>query len=187
MEEVNVSFIPDGDTIRLKDGRWVRFPGMDAPEIGHGDRPDNCGGIMSRDSLRDLIGGSRLFMKSSGMDRYGRVLGSLFLQDGTCISTEMIRMGMAWVYIHGKPDQNTEAWLQLQQEAIRMGEGIWSLLPDKSHSLTGNRRSYRFHQSDCSYARKINTANRVTFPSLKSAFMAGYAPARECLPDPICP
>jgi len=49
----------------------------------------------------------------------------------------------------------------------------------------GTRGSRRFHTMSCSLGRGVKDANRVYFSSLREAFSAGYAPARECTPWPL--
>ncbi|WP_179953164.1 thermonuclease family protein [Desulfobotulus mexicanus] len=186
MERVTVGFIPDGDTLRLSDGRWIRLMGIDAPEMGHGNQRGSCGGDMARQALVNLIGKKSVNLKTEGKDRHGRTLGKIYLENGLCINTELIRLGMAWVYIHGKPDEDQKKWIDLQKKAILQKKGIWKLMK-KSSPVIANRRSYRFHLENCTFAKKINTRNRIYFASAEEAFAAGYAPARNCLPDPICP
>ncbi|TWI74334.1 micrococcal nuclease [Desulfobotulus alkaliphilus] len=186
MERVEIGFIPDGDTVRLRDGRWIRLMGIDAPEMSHGNQKGSCGGDMARKALLNLIGKKPVYLKTTGKDRHGRILGKIYLENGLCINTELIRLGMAWVYIHGKPDEDQKKWMDLQKTAIFQKKGIWQFMK-KSPPVVGNRRSYRFHLSDCAFGKKISPRNRIFFASAEEAFAAGYAPARNCLPDPICP
>ncbi|MGV6807200.1 MAG: thermonuclease family protein, partial [bacterium] len=41
-EPVAVSRVIDGDTLHLVDGRRVRLIGVNTPEMGHGDEPDQA-------------------------------------------------------------------------------------------------------------------------------------------------
>lgn len=186
MERTRVVFVPDGDTLRLEDGSWVRLIGIDAPEVRQKDKKGSCAGDLSRRALLDLVGKKYVRIHSHGKDRYGRVLARVYLENGLLVNEEMLRRGMAWVLIHGKPDPWISAWMDLQKGAIAGRRGIWPQVSQQVFAVVGNRRSYRFHRVDCHYAHKIRTRNRIYFSSPHQAFLAGYAPARECLPDPVC-
>jgi len=187
MEKVRADFIPDGDTLRLKDGRWVRLWGLDAPEVGHGQKKGSCAGEVSRRALKRQVTGKDLYLQSEGKDRYGRLLARIYLENGLCVNEEMIRLGMAWVFFHGKPDETLLRWMGLQEVSVRSRSGFWAQIPDNPFPVIGNRRSHRFHHAECPLAQKISPRNRIRFSSYVKAFMAGYAPARECIPDPVCP
>ena len=75
-EVVNVS---DGDTITVrangKEDR-IRFCGIDAPEVSHGNKSGQPLGDESRQMLRSLIGaaGNQVIVSSVERDRYGRLV-----------------------------------------------------------------------------------------------------------------
>lgn len=186
MESVRVGFIADGDTIRLEDNRWVRLLGIDAPERFTG-REGSCAGAMSREKLSELLGRNFVFLEKTGKDRFGRILGKLYLENGLSVNDEMIRQGMAWVLPDGKPDTRMKEQIKLQREAMEKGAGIWARLPENSPLVLGNRNSYRFHEIHCKQAKKISYKNQIHFNSYREAFLEGYAPARECIKDPVCP
>ena len=60
------------------------------------------------------------------MDRYGRVLGVIYL-DGKDINLEMVRAGFAEVY-RGKtrPDFNLMPYHAAEREARNLQKGMWS-------------------------------------------------------------
>jgi endonuclease YncB( thermonuclease family) len=66
-------------------------------------------------------------VKSLGSDRYGRVLGEIFLQ-GKNVNLEMVKSGLAEVY-RGKPakGQSMEPYWRAEKEARKAGEGMWAL------------------------------------------------------------
>lgn len=185
-ELVRIGFVADGDTVRLEDRRWVRLAGIDAPERIDGEK-GSCAGKFSRDKLLGLLAGNRIVLEERGKDRYGRILGKLYLENGLCVNDEMIRAGGVWVLIDGKPDTFGRGQIALQQEAIQKKAGIWAMISGRSPSVVGNKNSYKFHEKDCSYGKKISPKNRIYFNSYLDAFKQGYAPARECVRDPVCP
>lgn len=54
--------------------------------------------------------------------------------------------------------------------------------PAAAGEVVGSRRTTVFHRHDCSGARQITPANRVTFPSREAALAAGRRPAADCRP-----
>ena len=73
--------------------------------------------------------------------------------------------------------------LEAQREAMRQGKGFWPRIlsmPSASGGYVGSRSSLRFHSASCAETAKISRANRIVFSSLRQAFDAGYAPAKEC-------
>ena len=74
--------VTDGDTIKVLDStntqHKVRLTGIDAPERG---QPY---GTASRDHLASMVAGKDVRVESKKNDRYGRVLGKVWVQPGDC-------------------------------------------------------------------------------------------------------
>ena len=49
-------------------------------------------------------------------------------------------------------------------------------------SYVGNANSKKFHYADCTYAGKMNPANRVAFNTRDEAVNSGYVPCKRCNP-----
>ena len=49
-------------------------------------------------------------------------------------------------------------------------------------NYVGNMNSKKFHYADCSAAKKIKPANRITFNSRDEAVSVGYVPCKICQP-----
>lgn len=87
--------VTDGDTISVLRDRQpvkVRLNGIDAPE-SHQDF-----GTQSKKTLSDLVFGKEVGIKEVDTDRYGRMVGIVFLADGTNVNYAMVYAGMAWWY-----------------------------------------------------------------------------------------
>lgn len=117
----------DGDTLRLvKDGQEikVRLCGIDAPER---DQPL---GVESRDALRSLLpDGQEVYLVRADRDRYGRVVGEIFVPGTPEIhaNSEMALRGMAYAYreyISSCP--NGQAILTGEMLASEKKVGVWS-------------------------------------------------------------
>lgn len=115
--------VTDGDTVKLEtdDGiRRVRLDSIDAPE------KRQAGGPESRQALRELLpNGSSVQLLPLGEDRYGRVLGQLYLPDGTNVNAAQVRQGQAWVFT--RYCRAPGYWVPLEQEARRAHRGLWAV------------------------------------------------------------
>lgn len=88
-----VKRITDGDTFRAHDlAPAIRIWGLDAPET------DQAGGNAATHALSDLIEGETLTCLIKDVDRYSRIVGQCFLENGLDIAAEMIRLGVAVEY-----------------------------------------------------------------------------------------
>ncbi|MBU1001355.1 MAG: thermonuclease family protein [Proteobacteria bacterium] len=182
-------WIPDGDTILLESGQWVRLQGIDAPETGHDNQPGQYYATESASTLRGMVTGKPLTVVSHGKDRHGRTLGTCLLADGTDVAETMVLEGCAFYYPH--PDHGQDLHTRLlaaQRWAMRQGKGFWpriQALSAKQGQWVGNRRSGRAFPQDSPDAQRINAVNRVVLISLWDVFLQGYSPARGASPWPL--
>ena len=88
--------VADGDTITIltsaKEQVKIRLHGIDAPERGQDF------GTKSKQALSDLVFGKQVRIETEGKDRYGRVIGTVFV-DGVDVNLAMVDMGLAWHYV----------------------------------------------------------------------------------------
>lgn len=111
--------VSDGDTITvLKDREQVkvRLVEIDAPEKGQ------AFGNRSKQALSALVHGKQVEIRVHGTDRYGRTLGRVH-QSGLDVNAEMVRRGMAWVYVKYARDKGL---YQLEAEAREQRRGLWA-------------------------------------------------------------
>lgn len=185
---VHVDKVVDGDTLRLKDGRWVRCASIDTPEIDHRNRKADPMGYEARNFLRRQVVGKRICMRTGpkSTDGYGRIIGYLFDAKGVMINEAIVSRGLGHVYPHADQDKRySKTLLEAQRQAMRQRLGIWKHRLSKKGALVGNRRSKRFHLQSCLSAKQIKRANRRGFDTIWDAYWAGYAPAAGCLGSPI--
>lgn len=183
-QQGRVTFVPDGDTLHLEDGRKVRLNGIDAPEMAQNRAPEHYFAQESRDYLRRLVQNQvvRLEVDAQGQDRYGRDLATVYLADNRMVNLELVEQGYAFFYPHPHQDKDLQNILmEAQTRAILGRRGFWPRVLAMAQPLTGwvgNRRSKRFHHPDSDHAQEISQRSRVAFFSLEQAFLEGYAPAR---------
>ncbi|HPF45712.1 MAG: thermonuclease family protein [Alphaproteobacteria bacterium] len=123
--------IIDGDTLRLENNIEVRLVGLQAPKIALGRKNFNPWplGNEAKDTLAALALNKNVTLLYGGrkMDRYGRALAHLFLEDGTWIQGEMVKRGMARVYSFADNRSVVEELLEEEKIARHTGTGIWGL------------------------------------------------------------
>ena len=129
--EYQVSRVIDGDTIEVMKGAvklTVRLVGIDAPEVSHKKHePGQPFSQQSTKYLAKIALNRSADVKSYGADRYGRVLGEVFV-DGNNVNLEMVRAGLAEVY-RGTPAQGQDLgqYWKAEEEARKAGKGMWVL------------------------------------------------------------
>jgi micrococcal nuclease len=180
-----VRWVADGDTIVLTGGERVRYAGINAPEVAHDSEPGEPYGDEARTFNNKLVLGRWLNLELAGesLDRYGRLLAYVFLEDGTFVNGELVQQGYAHLTRRQSKVPYWEKLLNLQRQALKEKKGIWSLpvaKPEK-HYL-GNKRSWVFHRPHCQFG--LNTAghNRVFFENRYEALYQGFSPGRRCKP-----
>jgi micrococcal nuclease len=185
VQEAVVAHVVDGDTVVLHNGQKVRLLGIDAPEMEREGQPADFLAHKAKRFLAELVEGKRVRLEYDKLryDRYGRTLAYLFLLDGTNLSREMVRQGLAHVYTVPPNMRFREELLGAQREAISAHRGIWlKALKQDEPFYIGNRRSLLFHRPTCHLGQNTAKRNRVQFKSLTDAYLQGYSPCRTCKP-----
>jgi endonuclease YncB( thermonuclease family) len=92
--------------------------------------------------LNQLTLNKSVRVESYGQDRYGRILGVVFV-DGVNVNLEMIKAGLAEPY-RGRPakGQDLKLYWKAETEARAKGRGMWSL-GDQYVSPRGWRKTKR--------------------------------------------
>jgi len=132
--EAQVVAVVDGDTIKVEmDGivYTVRYIGIDTPETVHPSKPVEWMGTEASAANESLVGGQVVFLEKdvSETDRYGRLLRYVYLLDGTFVNAMLVRMGYAQVSTYPPDVRYQELFLQMQQEAMDAGLGLWGAIP----------------------------------------------------------
>ena len=127
--------VTDGDTIKVLDStntqHKIRLTGIDAPERG---QPF---GTKSKDHLAFMVAGKEVFVESDKNDRYGRVLGKVWVQPSDCptcgktldTNHAQVLAGMAWWYRYYAKEQSPEdrgRYESAEDEAKARGWGLWA-------------------------------------------------------------
>jgi micrococcal nuclease len=180
-----VAQVVDGDTLVTDGGIKVRLLGLDAPEMERDGRPADFLAHQAKAALAEMTLHRTVSLEYDRLryDRYGRLLAYLRLADHTLVNAELVRLGMARVYLIAPNLHYQKELLAVQQEAIEAQRGVWRQLLNQDETFyLGNRNSLRLHRPKCPLAEKMARANQVRFTSLKQAYLLGYSPCRSCRP-----
>jgi endonuclease YncB( thermonuclease family) len=126
-----VVHVVDGDTLDvvLNNGRHerVRLIGIDTPERGE------CREDAATARARRLAGGARVVLRGDATqdrrDRYGRLLAYVWLPQGHDLGLQLLRAGLAEVYVFERPFRRLSAYERAQREAQDAGRGRWAGCP----------------------------------------------------------
>ncbi|MBM4288430.1 MAG: hypothetical protein FJ135_09855 [Deltaproteobacteria bacterium] len=175
----------DGDTIVLADGRRVRYLGIDSPELSSIDLRELKIARQAHKVNVELIQGVKLRLEygQERYDQYNRLLAYIFLPDGRFLNAELVRQGLAWVFLRSPNLGYQQELVEAQRQAINQRLGWWQELPpaDEPHYI-GNARSFRFHRPSCPGAQAMSRGNRRIFQTPLEAYWEGFSPARDCKP-----
>jgi len=124
----------DGDTIEvIIDGKAykVRYIGIDTPETVAPGRPVEWMGKEAYEANKAMVEGKTVYLEKdvSETDRYGRLLRYVFLEDGTFVNAELVRLGYAQVSTYPPDVKYQELFLRMQQEAREANRGLWGPTP----------------------------------------------------------
>lgn len=129
-EYAAVTYVYDGDTVRLDDGRHVRFIGINAPEIGHHGEPSQAFAVQAREALMKLLMDHRqqvgLHYDRERFDRYHRFLAHVYV-DGQSVEAWLLDGGLATLLVVPPNDENLACYAAAEQAARAGRRGLWRL------------------------------------------------------------
>ncbi|MDO8552265.1 MAG: thermonuclease family protein [bacterium] len=142
-----VTKVVDGDTIVVNisgKNTTIRLIGLDTPETvdpqsslrsrgyygGVGQTSVQCFGKEASDKAKELLTGKRVRIEmdpSQGqLDKYGRTLAYVFLEDETNFNEMMIREGFGHEYTYNLPYKYQKQFKEAEQTARENKIGLWS-------------------------------------------------------------
>lgn len=147
-EQVAVAQVIDGDTVRLSDGRHVRFIGLNAPERAREARPAQPLAEAATERLRHLLAGGRLglVIGRDPRDHYGRLLAHPFLPDGTNVTARLLEAGLGFQVIVPPNLGFADCYRQAETAARTARRGVWqeaAYRPVPAATLTPEETGFR--------------------------------------------
>jgi micrococcal nuclease len=184
MDAYHVNRVVDGDTLFLTDNTFVRYIGINAPEMPRGNKAAEPYGIEAKIENERLVKSGTIFLVfgREKRDRYGRGLAYVYTSENVFVNQRMLEQG--WAYYLFKPPnlRYHDLFLKAQQQAMKGQQGMWRGWKATALSLVGNKRSRRFHRTGCASGMQTAKSNRILFSGLWEAFWKGYAPCKKCFP-----
>ena len=120
---VTLVSVGDGDTVRVIDKSGgkvtVRLACIDAPETNQGSS-----GKWSTKTLKGMIQGKSISLKSQVKDRYGRTVAEIFV-GSTNVNLQMIRRGAAFTYRQYLKQCDRDAYINAESMAKKEKQGVW--------------------------------------------------------------
>ena len=123
--------IADGDTLTLEKLGTVRFIGIDTPEKNHPKLPVQFLAKESSAFTKKLCMGKKIRLEYDPYDenkrgKYGRVLGYLYLKDGTFVQKQLLINGYATVYTkYPFDEERKKMFLAWERQARQQKRGLW--------------------------------------------------------------
>lgn len=175
-EQVQVSYVYDGDTVKLSDGRRVRFIGINTPEMGHHDSLTQPLAEAARASLQDALNaeGGTLSLQygKERRDHYGRLLAHAFLGSGKNVAVLMLQQGHATTLVVPPNTTAAECYRQVERAARSAGRGIWQLASYQTQAadrLPPDTSGYRIVQGKVESIQRTRYHLRVALEGMLEA------------------
>lgn len=127
-----VTDVFDGDTVRLADGRIVRYVGIDCPEMDSAGRDTRAFAREARELNQTLVWDKevRLEFDVETMDKYGRCLAYVWV-GGKMAGAELVAAGFARARSYGVNTKHEALLKRAENEARNAGRGIWAGAGDR--------------------------------------------------------
>ena len=125
-----VSKVVDGDTFyAFSEGNKKKFRiiGVDTPEFSYFGKPEEPYAKEAKNFLKELIEHKFVLLSYDiqPLDKYGRSLVYVYLQDSTFVNAELMKHGWAITMTIPPNVSHADLFLELQKSARRAKRGIW--------------------------------------------------------------
>jgi len=180
----------DGDTLILNGNETVRLIGVDTPETKDPRKLVQYFGEEAYGFTKSLLEGKRVRLEydQERIDKYGRTLAYVYLEDGTFLNAEIIKQGYGFAYTI-YPFKYMEEFRRYEREARENKRGLWAgeeqktvvtkPKADDSTIVYITRTGKKYHLGNCSYLRQ----SKIPI-TLKEACERGFSPCSRCNPPP---
>lgn len=127
-ELIKVMRVIDGDTIELEGGERLRYIGIDTPELHDPRKPVQCFAQEASEKNKQLVEGKlvKFYKDVNERDKYQRLLGYVYGENGLFINLELVKTGYAFSYTY-PPDISKQVEFQkAEQDAKEKKLGLWA-------------------------------------------------------------
>ncbi len=149
-QKAKVTWVYDGDTVKLSGGEKVRLIGINTPELGRDGAPDEPYAQQAKQLLEKLLAtqGHKILLRfdASRTDRHERLLAHVYLPNRVSVSAYMLSRGMAKALTVPPNDWNLKCYRNAEAGAQHKKTGVWSLSHNQkvnAAQLSGRERGFR--------------------------------------------
>jgi micrococcal nuclease len=180
-ERFVVARVIDGDTVELLGGDKLRLLSIDTPEKGEALHDE------ATDFLAKLALGkkSRIEYSKTRRDRYGRLLGFLYIDDTLFANRQILDSGYGYLYLFDDQELNlpqVRELLRAQRKAVEGKIGLWAREREPEEFYVTIQSSHRFHRPGCKSISESDSEKRRVFETKQEALFEGLSPCRNCHP-----
>lgn len=133
LEVAIVKSVVDGDTIKLDNGKTVRYIGIDTPETVDPRRPVQCFGKEASNYNKSIVLGKQVLMEKdvSETDRYGRLLRYVYLpavsgsNSGEMVNELLVKNGYAHASTFPPDVKYQDLFRTAESQARENNLGLW--------------------------------------------------------------
>lgn len=130
-ERVRVTYVYDGDTVKLADGRRLRLVGINTPELARKDEAGEPLAQAARASLQNMLdNASHILQLEYGTehnDHYGRLLAHAYLENGDNVAARLLQQGLATALVVPPNTRAMHCYQRLEDAARSKRLGLWAL------------------------------------------------------------
>jgi len=125
---IKVIRVIDGDTIELEGGEKLRYIGIDTPELHDPRKPVQCFAQKASDKNKELVEGKfiKFYKDINERDKYQRLLGYVYTEDGLFINLELVKTGYAFSYTYPPDISKQTEFQKAEQVAKEKKLGLWA-------------------------------------------------------------
>jgi Micrococcal nuclease (thermonuclease) homologs len=151
----SITSVVDGDTFKADISgavQTIRVIGIDTPETVDPRKPVECFGVEASNKAKAVLSGQKVRLEydptQGELDKYGRSLRHVFLQDGTNFGLLMIKDGYAHEYTYAVPYKYQSEFKAAQKQAMEKKAGLWGDICQSATAVETPNTSLAPAQSD---------------------------------------
>lgn len=126
---IRIAAVLDGDSVRLGDGKTLRFAGVNTPEMHRQQQPEQPLARQAKRRLEQILQSEQDWYLLSGarrFDHYGRRLGYPVSASGRSPELELLREGLAFLVVKPPYTAHARCFAAAQASARQQRLGVWS-------------------------------------------------------------
>lgn len=171
----------DGDTVELLGGDKLRLLAIDTPEKGETYYDE------ATQYLATLAVGkpARIEYANSRRDRYGRLLGYLYIDDTLFVNRAILDSGLGYLYLFGDNDMRrseVKILLEAQRHAMGKKSALWAIEHEPEEYYVANENSFRLHRPGCASLENVRPDRMHIYRTREEGLAEGLSPCRNCKP-----